>query len=255
MQNSNVTLPTLNAGLPIYKLPEYFVNLTKYGTLGEMRFYKYTKNGKVTSRGSSPVNNIKLCNVTVKFKMNNEIDIRRWIEIRQYSDGQLLHLETFRVGFVYLDDKKYNVYIFPTNFVSSLTKWKNLITFPMGKEPNWTEIYAKKNSMAPFPEFEEPIVIPPPPQPISSIPHVKTQQATAQKSIPLFVANILIKAAVEKGELCPILCDPLTRNGSVVTTCFHIFSVEAFAEWRKKSMECPMCHEICNITYGTVDNI
>ena len=80
-------------------------------------------------------------------------------------------------------------------------------------------------------------------------PQIQSQQQTKLQLLklpPKHVMNDILQLAVQKGDICPILHEPLQENGCILTTCFHIFSKEGFAEWSKKSSECPTCREKCS---------
>ena len=74
------------------------------------------------------------------------------------------------------------------------------------------------------------------------------QQQQQPQPFPKRIIDTIIRDAIQKEELCPILYEPLQENGCILTSCFHIFSKEGFTEWSKKSSECPTCRQKCSVS-------
>lgn len=65
------------------------------------------------------------------------------------------------------------------------------------------------------------------------------------KTIPMFVAELLIKEAIKKGESCSISMIPFEESTSVtVTSCYHIFNTESIEEWLRCNSVCPLCKKV-----------
>ena len=73
------------------------------------------------------------------------------------------------------------------------------------------------------------------------------QQIQQQQPLPKRIIDSIIRDAIINKETCPILQEPLQENAYILTTCFHVFSKEGFAEWSKKSSECPTCRQKCSV--------
>jgi len=65
------------------------------------------------------------------------------------------------------------------------------------------------------------------------------------KTIPMFVAELLIKDAIKKGDSCSISMIPFEEISSVtVTPCYHMFNTESIEEWLKMNRDCPLCKKV-----------
>lgn len=92
--------------------------------------------------------------------------------------------------------------------------------------------------------FEELIrVVPQATAPAQPQPKVKaSQKRSTTGTVPPFVAELILKAAIEKKESCPISYQDFDQLASVtVTKCYHCFDTNALEQWLKTKAECPLC--------------
>ncbi len=66
--------------------------------------------------------------------------------------------------------------------------------------------------------------------------------------IPRFVAEALLEKAIASEESCTITMEPLEKEKTAATSCYHLFHRDALQEWRKTHTDCPVCKQICSIT-------
>ena len=71
----------------------------------------------------------------------------------------------------------------------------------------------------------------------------------APASVPVFVAEVLVKDALEKEQMCPITFEPVSLGGAAVTSCFHVFERGALEEWLRSHEDCPVCKQTCSATF------
>ena len=63
-------------------------------------------------------------------------------------------------------------------------------------------------------------------------------------TIPLFVAEILLKDAISKRSECAISMKLLADCESItLTSCYHLFETESIVRWQQSSSDCPVCRE------------
>ncbi len=70
------------------------------------------------------------------------------------------------------------------------------------------------------------------------------------KPIPKYIADVLVKNAIEKEESCPITMETLTNDSTTITSCFHLFEKTAIETWlndEKNHSKCPVCKQVCKI--------
>lgn len=72
---------------------------------------------------------------------------------------------------------------------------------------------------------------------------------THTNTMPVFVAQLLLKDAIEKETCCPISMEPLQTQKSVVTSCYHIFDRSMFETWHSSHLSCPLCKQTCSFTH------
>lgn len=78
------------------------------------------------------------------------------------------------------------------------------------------------------------------------------RQRQTQPSMPLYVANLIIREAETKKEKCPISLDDITSENASVTSCFHVFTKDAIQRHRASgNTKCPVCRQECSITHIT----
>ena len=83
---------------------------------------------------------------------------------------------------------------------------------------------------------------PPQPPPPAAQPQPKASKKQPANGIPSFVAELLVKAAIEKKESCPISYQDFEQTSSItVTKCYHCFDSNALTRWLKTKAECPLC--------------
>lgn len=95
--------------------------------------------------------------------------------------------------------------------------------------------------------FEDLLRFMPQPQPpqASAPPPAKAKAST--NGVPQFVADLLVKAAIEKKESCPISYLEFEQLSSIsITKCYHCFDTDALAKWLKTKAECPLCKATVN---------
>lgn len=66
--------------------------------------------------------------------------------------------------------------------------------------------------------------------------------------MPRYVAELLIKDAVKREELCPITMEPITLETTAITSCFHMFERNGIQTWLLTKSECPVCKKACSLT-------
>jgi len=226
------TPPDMNGGIPVYSLPDYFGSYSQVEKT--IRFYKY----------NSATRKITACKPAEGPVTFTQIVAPRWI---QYSLSYIVHNKSYRIGQINMGSKNYSIYIFPSTICSYLKKHRNIVTLTDPTQLNWGAIGAIIASFGVFPEWTVPA-------PTASAvpqqgPHGNTIRAPASLKVPpAYVVDLMVNDAIAKGEVCPILYEPLTKENAVVTSCFHIFCRGGFTEWRKKSSECPKCREKCCVT-------
>jgi hypothetical protein len=223
------TPPIMNGGIPVYSLPDYFGSYSRVEKT--IRFYKYNSSTcKITA--------CKPAEGPVIFTQNVS---RRWIK---YSPSYIVNNKSYRIGKINMGSKDYIVYIFASTICSYLKKHRNIVTLTDPTQLNWEAISAIIPSLGIFPEWTEPASAAP-----QQGPHGNTIRMFAPLKVPpAYVVDLMVNDAIAKGEVCPILYEPLTKENAVVTSCFHIFCRGGFTEWRKKSSECPKCREKCCVT-------
>jgi hypothetical protein len=88
----------------------------------------------------------------------------------------------------------------------------------------------------------EPNATPSPSPPSSTTSPPPSTTSPTITTIPQFVADALITAAVTKEAICPITMEPITTETASVTPCYHIFDATALASWiASGNTTCPTC--------------
>lgn len=59
------------------------------------------------------------------------------------------------------------------------------------------------------------------------------------------VADIMISAAIQSKESCPITMEPIDSASICVSPCYHSFQAEAIRTWLSTNSTCPVCRESC----------
>ena len=62
---------------------------------------------------------------------------------------------------------------------------------------------------------------------------------------PAFVITLVKEDAVRKNYECPIMYESISIENSIVTSCYHVFTKEAFVKWQETSNKCPTCRNAC----------
>jgi hypothetical protein len=227
-----------------YSLPPYFA--VKFPeTNSTCRFYKW--NGtKVTC-----------CVPPTGEKVFEESIARRIHRIGNNSYGFDNSVRATRIGYIQYANNKYPLFLYDSDVLSGFTfkKRANLIGLTHDHGFDYTAIQQKIAALGPWPvaisEVATPVAISQvatPPAISEAVPPVRARPNVSTKALPLppaYVCDLLIENAITKNETCPIIYEPLTKETSVVTSCFHVFNREAFRDWRKKSKECPACRTVC----------
>ena len=82
------------------------------------------------------------------------------------------------------------------------------------------------------------------PSPPSSRHPPPTQPPQPTTTLPTFVADALVAAAVTKGATCPITMEAITADTASVTPCYHVFDATALASWiATGNTVCPTCKQ------------
>lgn len=89
----------------------------------------------------------------------------------------------------------------------------------------------------------------------SSIPQTQTPTPSAPVSrsrpssppktsaLPQYLVNMVIEAAVQKGDTCPVSLEPLTKASVRLTPCGHLVSHPAAEHWLSNAHSCPVCRQ------------
>lgn len=132
---------------------------------------------------------------------------------RRYTRIGATHVQMYKIGHIAFSGRRTRVFYFPT------------LRMPI--ENNLVNV-----------EFDYEKVM----EKVKAIPFPTT---VSLAHIPSFVINLLKEDAVRKGSLCPIILEPITLENSIVTSCYHVFTKEAFLVWQKVSTKCPTCRVHC----------
>lgn len=62
------------------------------------------------------------------------------------------------------------------------------------------------------------------------------------------VADIMISAAIQSKESCPITMEPIDLASICVSPCYHSFQAKAIRRWLSTNFTCPVCREGCTDT-------
>lgn len=193
-------------------------------------------------------------------KVFEESIVRRFHKFGTNLYGINAIRETTRIGFLeYGNNTRYPLYIYENTYLYGVLfkKRANEIVLSHNHGFDYTAIQQKIAALGPWPApvaISEAVVAP-----VVAIsetaapvaPPVRAHTNVSTKALPLppaYVCDLLIENAITKNETCPIIYEPLTKETSVVTSCFHVFNREAFRDWRKKSKECPACRTVCLVT-------
>jgi hypothetical protein len=258
---------------PLHILPKYFGAFYPLGIMdphstnafeklkySEMRFYKRTKGSPEADDNGRKITACRPFQGKRKF---HEYVAQYRICINNTYQNTHTYYNIYLLGYMGEGNERYNLYAFPRNFTEKYLRVKANDLDGKVTDIN-TDILQSK--MLQFP-FANGITVDNTPENIPNTimilsskmdqPHWNVVQPVqpikvVTKSVrlvpPQYVVNLMVSDAIVKGETCPILYDPLTKENTVVTSCFHLFSREAFADWRKKSKECPKCREECVVT-------
>jgi len=75
------------------------------------------------------------------------------------------------------------------------------------------------------------------PQPSAPVSHSASQ-------IPLFVAELIKKEAIEKNTSCPISMESFSDCKALrLTSCYHLFESDALSTWLTTKDTCPLCKQ------------
>lgn len=131
---------------------------------------------------------------------------------RRYTHIGEKHVQMYKIGHIALIGKRIRVFYFPT--------------FRMPIENNIVKV-----------DFEYEKVM----EKVKAIPF----PIDSFVRIPSFVVLLLKEDAIRKGSLCPIILEPITMENSIVTSCYHVFTKDAFEIWQQISTKCPTCRMKC----------
>jgi hypothetical protein len=73
-----------------------------------------------------------------------------------------------------------------------------------------------------------------PEQPVAAV-------AAVASKLPKHVEDVLLANAVRTKQDCPIAMEPITQENGSVTSCGHIFTKDALANWLRDRNTCPEC--------------
>lgn len=65
--------------------------------------------------------------------------------------------------------------------------------------------------------------------------------ATLHPTFPQHLVNMIVEAAIQKGDTCPISFEPLTKTSARLTPCGHLVSHLAAEHWLSSAHSCPVC--------------
>jgi hypothetical protein len=80
------------------------------------------------------------------------------------------------------------------------------------------------------------------------IPYSPVKPKLTISSIPTFVVNTLLEAAIQEKRECSITMEPITKETAAVTSCYHIFNRDAIAIWLASTTSCPVCKQDCTLS-------
>ncbi len=64
--------------------------------------------------------------------------------------------------------------------------------------------------------------------------------------LPKHVANLVLQKAEQEGTTCPITMEPIKAMTAAVTSCGHVFQMEALKNWLQTNRHCPECRQPCS---------
>lgn len=82
-------------------------------------------------------------------------------------------------------------------------------------------------------------------QPSGSYVNNKIKDPPAIPPVQKRVADIMISAAIQSKETCPMTMEPIDSASSCVSPCYHFFQAEAIRTWLSTESTCPVCRESC----------
>ena len=69
-------------------------------------------------------------------------------------------------------------------------------------------------------------------------------QTSRASQIPMFVAELIKKEAIEKNTSCPISMESFSECKALrLTSCYHLFESEALSTWLSTKDTCPLCKQ------------
>lgn len=86
---------------------------------------------------------------------------------------------------------------------------------------------------------------------LTPIPVVLNIQHSKPEAIPERIAKLIVEDSISNEELCPITMESISLSNSAVTSCFHVFLVDALESWFERNPEqhpCPVCRKVCVMT-------
>ena len=224
------------------ELPYNFAALKKDGTFG---YYQLINGNYNCCRFPTKCNIFEESDTYIKH-YSKIITDEREIEILQYYEIGVLHHHDDGGGSVFYRARTYKVYVFPDGVKTHPQSSQNIPC-------NFQKIM-ETIRRDPFPATQ-PVLVAGHSTP--SIPSYSTSRSTSTSTststsrpispsvdtLPLHVVIILKETAMKNGDTCPISFEPITMANSIVTSCGHIFTKEAFKMWGKNT--CPTCRKKC----------
>ena len=162
------------------------------------------------------------------------------IEILQYYEIGVLHFRDNYGGSKFYRQRAEKVYLFPDGVKTHPESSQNIpCNFGNIKE---------KIRCDPFPHTQPSLLAGPHRTPsMPSYVHRAVPSCPSivphEENLPSHVIVILKETAIKSGDTCPISFEPITMGNSIVTSCGHIFTKDAFKTWGRST--CPTCRKKC----------
>lgn len=80
-----------------------------------------------------------------------------------------------------------------------------------------------------------------PPSGLPPAPSVPQPPKRYSTTFPQHLVNMVLEAAIQKGDTCPISFEPLTKTSARLTPCGHLVSHLAAEHWLSSAHSCPVC--------------
>ena len=215
------------------ELPFNFAALKKDGTFG---YYQLDNGNYSPCRFPTKSNVFEEKEIFIKH-YSKIITDEREVEILQYYEIGVLHFRDNHGGSKFYRVRAQKVYVFPDGVKTHSESSQNIPC-------NFQKIMDKIRC-DPFPHTQPVLRVGLPSRTFSLPPgESHTPKVTPkEESLPLHVVIILKENAIKNGDTCPISFETITKENSIVTSCGHIFTKDAFKTWGRST--CPTCRKKC----------